>query len=197
MKPIAILLVVSAAIIATACGGSSSASDDPTPGGDATTNAAPDQPTSATPVGGEPYPEGLIDAFVACLEALGYDLSVAGEVGMPDGSSFITFGSGLQHPPLSYTNDEFDCRASSGIAAFAGEQGYGNSPIDEEQARQYDREIIAFVQCMTERGWDITPPVFDKTRGRLVMVHEPDPGDRAAYDVDFNTCNTELLSNRQ
>jgi hypothetical protein len=197
MKLLFLAGMVTTAILAAACGSSNAQSDGQPQRDDAT---ADDRGATPTTTGAAPpIPTGVVDSYVGCMADLGYDLTSPEGIVMPDGTVWKEPAIGVLSPlpPVALRNAEFECRAKSGLDGAAAAAGYADDPPDEETVAALNKQMVASVECLTRRGWDVPAPVLDLQFGLLVNEFTPEPADRAAYDLDFGQCFAEAANASQ
>lgn len=129
--------------------------------------------------GPAPAPREIQEAMIECMRAAGLSdygsdrLDAAAQRAMVEDPGF----------PEAYDR----CEQDSGLREFVPEPPEGFEPADQAQQ---DRQVLAFVDCLRARGWEVETR---RERGHLLSTVPDLRGDEqwAAFELDRRACARE------
>jgi hypothetical protein len=130
-----------------------------------------------------------------CLEQLGYvgEPLSGQEIVLPDGRSFRIPGPENPAAPLAgpyrrYQIDAERCQEEAGFFEVVERFGFSGRPeIDPAKLAEMNAAMIAEMQCMEGKGWDI--PASEMLQGMVVFdINHATPEEEAAWRSDYATC---------
>ncbi len=152
--------------------------------------------SSATVVASDEFQE-LRTAVNECLEGLGYsDIDSPEGVLLLDGSRFRTeSGSGftVSGQVLYFLADREVCGEEVGFLDFIRASGLesGGAEVSQEQIDEANAFHLARYNCVTERGWDVRPPVQYQGQVHFFPFSESDE-EYDAFQADMDACANEI-----
>ena len=151
---------------------------------------------SATVVASDEFLQ-LRVAVNECLERLGYaDIDSPEGVLLLDGSRFRTeSGSGftVSGQVLYFLADREACGEEVGFLDFIRASGHETSgaEVSQEQIDEANAFHLARYNCVTERGWDVRPPVQYQGQVHFFPFSESDE-EYDAFRADMDACANEI-----